>query len=158
MVWTHIYCKGVSLIHSKWNRTNCMQRQWIVIFPLSESIWRLLQLELNPKSVQQVFYLLLYFYLYFNYLENYVCSLPELLLMNIHVEHLYCFLSDRDGQMAAWTIVNYSAVLGWHLVYLCYFLHPNSSSASKANSLIKAALCSKIEWENADCLCWMKEC
>lgn len=72
----------------------------------------------------------------------------ELLFTSIRVEIMYCFLADREGQFVAQTLVNYSIAFQWHLIYLRYLLHVNSSPSSVGQKTIQLAVQSKLQQEN----------
>ena len=84
-------------------------------------------------------------------------SLSLLLLTSIRIEHLQQFLSDRDSSFTPRTIVNYSAALQWHLLYLRYLLHPDSLPPTKEDQKNRRAFRSSVVVENDNRLRWLKE-
>lgn len=72
---------------------------------------------------------------------------------------MYRFLTDTESQLQARTVVNYAAALQWHLVYLRYFLHPDTETVKHTTErLIQKAIRSSNRTENAVRHRELKEC
>jgi hypothetical protein len=55
-------------------------------------------------------------------------SVGDLLAVSARVATLWKFISDMEGTYTSRTVVNYSAALQWHLVYLRYLLHSETKA------------------------------
>jgi hypothetical protein len=63
------------------------------------------------------------------------------------VSNLWSFLSDMEKKFQAWTIVNYSAAMQWHLVYLHYLLHPETVPVDDKEKEVHKSFCPKASGE-----------
>lgn len=48
-------------------------------------------------------------------------------MLSFQVANLTRYLADSEEQVQARTLVNYTAALQWHLIYLRYLLHPDTT-------------------------------
>ena len=61
---------------------------------------------------------------------------------------MYPFLSNSEQQLQARTVVNYTAALQWHLVYLRFLLHPDSVATIEEEQAVLKAVRSTMKQEN----------
>src|SRR5262245_60450788 len=90
--------------------------------------------------------------------ERKSCTLEQLLMMSVKVDCMYRFLSDGEAKLEARTMMNYTAALQWHLIYLRYLLHTETIAADGTETTIQNIIRSKIKSENETCLQQLKEC
>ena len=115
-----------------------------------------MQQVLNQKSEKLVgFYFFKIFFYFFNFEiivldseEEEECTLAQLLLASIKVSVMYPFLSNSEQQLQARTVVNYTAALQWHLVYLRFLLHPDSVATIEEEQAVLKAVRSTMKQEN----------
>jgi len=79
--------------------------------------------------------------------KNQECTLNELLVMSIQVNHIHQYFSNRTDKLVARTIVNYSAAIQWHFVYLRYLAHEDTQIRDSQERLIQQAIFSSFSLE-----------